>query len=86
MTEPVDELRDILIRHFRAPRPGELHDDLELGPEGFGLDSIALTELLLACEDHAGGRFSPELFGERPLTVGRLVAHMRQVRPSTSAG
>lgn len=84
MSEPVDELRAILSRHFRAPGPGELRDNLDLGPAGFGLDSIALTELLIACEDHFGGRFPPALFDEGPLTVGRLAAHIRHVRQIAS--
>jgi hypothetical protein len=53
--DPIDELGQILGSRFRAPRPDELHDDLDLGGSGFGLDSISLTELLIVCEDHFRG-------------------------------
>ncbi|MCC6161789.1 MAG: acyl carrier protein [Acidobacteria bacterium] len=78
-----DALHGILSRHFRTPAPGELHDALDLGPAGFGLDSIALAELLIVCEDHFGCPFPYTLFDEGPLTVGRLIAHVRDARAST---
>lgn len=65
----------------------ELADDLRLGPGGLGMDSIALVELLLDCEQRFGfragscsGSWKPgELLEGPPLTVGRLVAHVRAV-------
>jgi acyl carrier protein len=78
-------LREILGSRFRAPRPGELHDDLDLGPSGFGLDSISLVELLIVCEDHFRGPFPYTLFDEGPLTVGRLAAHAQKVRADERA-
>jgi acyl carrier protein len=79
-SDPVDELHRILSGRFRTPNPGELRDDLDLGPSGFGLDSISLIELLIVCEDHFGCPFPYTLFDDGPLTVGRLGAHARQSR------
>jgi hypothetical protein len=56
-------------------------DDLPLGAGGLGLDSIAMVELLLDCEARFGGRATDLLAGE-PLTVGRLIAHLRAAGPS----
>jgi acyl carrier protein len=77
-SDPVDELHRILSNRFRVPKPGELHDDLDLGPSGFGLDSISLIELLIVCEDYFGCPFPYTLFDDGPLTVGRLVVHARR--------
>jgi acyl carrier protein len=74
-SEPTAELHRILSERFRTPKPGELRDDLDLGPLGFGLDSISLVELLLVCEERLGCPFPFTLFDEGPLTVGRLLAH-----------
>ena len=76
----VGELRQILGSRFRMPEEGELRDDLDLGPPGFGLDSISLIELLLVCEEHFGIAFPFTLFDEGPITVGRLISHAHQAR------
>jgi acyl carrier protein len=78
-----DAVRDLL--RSRAPHrlfadpPADLPDDLRLGPGGLGLDSIAVVELLLDCEQRFGvppmGLLG--LLGDAPLTVGRLVAGLR---------
>lgn len=80
----VAELHQILSSRFRTPRPGELHEDLDLGSSGFGLDSISLTELLIVSEDHFRCPFPYTLFDDGPLTVGRLVAHVREARRADS--
>ena len=77
------DIRDIIARRFRPHRPGELDDDLDLGPQGFGLDSIALTELLVLCEERFGVAFPSTLFDGGPLTIRRLAAH---ARPASDAG
>jgi acyl carrier protein len=77
-------LHEILASRFRTPRPGELQNDLDLGPSGFGLDSISLIELLLVCEEHFGCPFPYTLFDEGPLTVGRLIAHTQQAASRTA--
>jgi acyl carrier protein len=77
-SEPAAEVHRILSSRFRRPKPGEFGEDLDLGPAGFGLDSISLIELLLVCEERFGHPFPYTLFDEGPLTVGRLVAHAQQ--------
>ena len=54
---------------------GEFHDQLPLLQ--IGLDSIDLVELLLSCETQFNIPFSAELLAETPLTVGRLINHVR---------
>lgn len=46
---------------------------LPLGAEGLGLDSIALVEVLLACEKAFGVELAAELLAISPLTVGVLM-------------
>jgi acyl carrier protein len=84
----IDEAVRDLVRS-RAPLArahAELADDLRLGPGGLGMDSIALVELLLDCEQRFGFRAASwrpgELLEGPPLTVGRLAAHVRAVAGS----
>jgi acyl carrier protein len=57
--------------------PAEQH--LPLGGDGLGLDSIALAEVLLECEEQFGISAMSLLNGET-LTMARLVAHVRGAR------
>ena len=77
------ELHTIIASRFREPRPDELTSDVDLGPAGFGLDSISLVELLLICEEHFGVPFPFSLFDDGPMTVGRLVAHAQSSRQTS---
>ncbi len=77
------ELHAIIASRFREPRPGELAGDADLGPAGFGLDSISLVELLLLCEEHFGVPFPFSLFDDGPMTVARLVAHAQSSRQAS---
>lgn len=73
-----EAVRELL--RSRAPLAGagaELPDGLLLGSGGLGLDSIALVELLLDCEQRFGIPRPIELLEGEPLTVGRLVVHVR---------
>jgi acyl carrier protein len=66
---------------LRAPlvwRDRELLDGVALGRDGLGLDSIAIVELMLACEAALGIPFPATLFDTGPITVGRLIAHARE--------
>jgi acyl carrier protein len=59
--------------------PGRLaaagvHDDLHLGEEDLGLDSIEIVEVLLACEEHYGIGVA-SLLEDDVLTFGRVVDH-----------
>jgi acyl carrier protein len=61
----------------RAPLVQEPRDDLPIGAEGVGLDSIAVVELLLECGERFGVPAPVELLAEGPLTFGALVARLR---------
>ena len=66
-------VREVLVEH--SARAGDsIQDDLPLGDEGLGLDSIALAEVLLDCELRVGVDDS-DLLAEldRTLTVETLV-------------
>jgi acyl carrier protein len=53
---------------------GDLPDDVDLGEEGLGLDSVEVVELIFACENRWGKRASQGLFTDPPLTI-KLLAH-----------
>lgn len=67
----------LLLARSPLAQGAVLADDLPLGPGGLGLDSIALAELLLECEARFGLATAAELLAGPPLTVGRLVTHVR---------
>lgn len=69
----LDLLRSRAPLAANGPLPGELR----LGARGLGLDSIALVELLLDCERRFGIPATTELLAGAPLTVGQLIAHVR---------
>ena len=57
-----------------ARNPGvELRADVPLGGGGLGLDSIALVEVLLECEERFGVIIVAEMLDRPSLTVGSLV-------------
>ncbi len=55
----------------------ELSGEVLLGSNGLGLDSIAIAEVLLDCQQQFGVNVSSLLEGE-PLTLARIVAHLEQ--------
>jgi acyl carrier protein len=61
-------------------RRAELDPSLPLGAGGLGLDSIAIAELLLACEERFGITIAAELLAGEPLTVGRLAERVENER------
>jgi acyl carrier protein len=64
------------------PSDAELHDELPLGAEGIGLDSIAIVELLVACEHRWATSLPAELLEQVPLTIGTLLDYLqRPARP-----
>ncbi|HYC59816.1 MAG TPA: phosphopantetheine-binding protein [Thermoanaerobaculia bacterium] len=72
------------IVRARAARPlsfDELSNDVTLGSDGLGLDSIAIAEVLLDCQQKFGVSVTGLLEGE-PLTLRRLVAHLQQETPA----
>jgi len=56
---------------------GEVSPDLPLGAGGLGLDSIAMAEVLLACEAQFGIVIAADLLAGEPLTFGRLVERVQ---------
>jgi acyl carrier protein len=84
-TPSPEEIRQIVAGHLpRGAAARVLTDDLPLGDDGAGLDSIAIVELLIDCEDRFGVRISED-FLAGPVSVGSLIdaviAHARH-RPS----
>lgn len=79
-SDPAVDVLELIAVRFRPPEPGELQTDTDLGPGGYGLDSISLVELLLVCEAHFGVPFPFTLLEEGPITVGRLAGHAMRVR------
>ena len=72
------------IVRTRAARPlslDEVSGDMTLGSDGLGLDSIAIAEVLLDCQQRFGVSVTVLLEGE-PLTLRRLVAHLQQETPA----
>ncbi|MGZ7080241.1 MAG: phosphopantetheine-binding protein [Thermoanaerobaculia bacterium] len=51
----------------------ELIPDLRLGADGLGLDSIALVEVLLECEEAFGVALAADALSAPSLTVGFLI-------------
>jgi acyl carrier protein len=73
-----EAVRDLARARAALARDGaDLPDELRLGAGGLGLDSISLAELLLDCQRRFGIPRPIELLEGPPLTLGRLVAHVR---------
>jgi acyl carrier protein len=71
----------VRTRASRAVAGEELLDDAPLGAGGLGLDSIAIAEVLIDCEQRFGVAVTGLLEGA-PLTLRRLVAHLEQETPA----
>ena len=59
----------------------ELRPEMSLGSGGLGLDSIALVEVLLECEDRFGVSIAAEMLEQPSLTVGLLVERIEALVP-----
>jgi acyl carrier protein len=70
----VQEILRSRTPHVFTGDPAE--NQLLLGGGGLGLDSIALAEVLLECEQRFGVSAISLLDGE-PITVGRLMVHLQ---------
>jgi len=55
----------------------ELSPDLPLGSGGLGLDSVAMVEVLLECEEALGVAVATDVLGAPSLTVGSLIDALR---------
>ena len=71
--ETAATVRELLLNHLESPRTAdELPDELALGDDGLGLDSIAVVEVLLECEERWD--ISPTALIEGPpLRIGDVV-------------
>jgi acyl carrier protein len=72
-----DDLRRLLLTFVPSANwsEGDLVDDLPLGEQGLGLDSVSIVELLVACEARWKVPFPAALLHE-PLTIGALTRHL----------
>jgi acyl carrier protein len=66
----------VRARASRLADSAVLPADVAIGGDGLGLDSIAIAEVLLDCEEHFGVSVISLLEGE-PLTLTRLTNHLR---------
>lgn len=62
----------------RGVAPEAIASDVPLGARGLGLDSIAIAEVLLECEQRFGGAFADLLDGPA-ITAGALVARAERL-------
>ena len=70
------EIKQAIVRSLRLPiRPDEIGDTAELfGPEGLGLDSIDVLELVLELERALGVTISDEETGKKVLRTVETIA------------
>jgi acyl carrier protein len=58
----------------------QLADQVSLGSDGLGLDSIEIVELLLDCEEEVGrDGDSDALLETGTISIGRLIDHLAQL-------
>lgn len=76
-TESIEPIvREIVrARASGAVAAQEFPLDTTLGADGLGLDSIAIAEVLLDCQQRFGISVTSLIEGE-PLTLGRILAHI----------
>jgi acyl carrier protein len=72
-----------LILHHLPSSQGQtdLRDSVDLFGDELGLDSVAVFEVLLACEEHFQIPFPVELLERATLTLGTLVTYVRDRMP-----
>jgi acyl carrier protein len=69
-------IREIIVKSWpHRFSPDELRNDLSLGSDGLGLDSVEVAEVVLACEARAGITATNELFAVAPLTIDRVASY-----------
>lgn len=59
----------------------DLRDDVPLGRGGLDLDSVAIVEIVLLCEERLGVALPADLLEPPPATVGDLIARLVARRP-----
>ena len=70
------EIKEAIVRALRLPMaPGDIQDDVPLfGPDGLGLDSIDVLELVLELERSFGVKITDEATGARVLRSVDVIA------------
>ncbi|PON13345.1 hypothetical protein C2W62_34850 [Candidatus Entotheonella serta] len=58
----------------------DLHDALSIGEDGVGLDSVAMVELFIVCEEHFGLPFPVIMLEDTAPTIGQLIDHVRRLQ------
>ena len=77
--DTLGDVRVLLLKQLpRGTDPATLVEDLPLGTSGAGLDSIAMVELLLDCEQLFAVTVSEQILAEGNLTLGGLVQTIRE--------
>ena len=80
MPDPVEERVHAILR--ARHRHVELSPELALGSGGLALDSVAIVEVLLECEEAFGVAIAADVLAEPSLTVGSLIDALRaRVQP-----
>lgn len=74
-TDPRPAIERILQRFSNH---ASLDPALPLGANGLSLDSIAIVEVLMACEEQFAVTIAADLLAGEPLTVGRLVSAVEE--------
>ena len=70
-------VRRLIQDRFRLPLEHDLSDSVSLAGGGLFLDSIALVELVMACEDELGVSIAGDFLEKDSVTVGTLIAAVR---------
>ena len=79
------EVKQILARHAPVWAVQEMQEDLPVGREGLGLDSISIAEVLVTIDERFGIPFSTILFESGPLTVGKLIRFVQDGGPERTS-
>ena len=69
MTQIAAIIREIVARHAST---STFDDDTPLAGDGLGLDSIAVAEVLIDCEQRFGIEIG-DLLGGEPVTIRRII-------------
>jgi acyl carrier protein len=67
------KVHEIVNRYSPPHHVNYASDGIALGSGGLGLDSVAVVEILLACEEHFKVSLADELLGAADLTVSALI-------------
>lgn len=81
LAETSELVRAIVVARVSRLSDSDRIDDLPLGSDGLGLDSIAIAEVLLACERRFEARLTDLLDGP-PITVARISARVLKIPPA----